>query len=111
MENQHVEQNLDVTLGLHEAAHDAVDGMETVVVGVGDHGGNDGVVGSFVRCEDVGVVGSEGEIRAAVLKREAASRGDDACAKAAVVGDYETTAVAVGVGDGEVDGVGGAVRR
>jgi len=56
-----------VALRLHEAAHDAVDAVEGSVVGVGDHGGDDGVVGSLSRCEDVRMARLQREVRAAVL--------------------------------------------
>lgn len=49
----------------------------------------------------------QGKVRAAVLQREAAAFGDDGGAEAGVVGDDETAGVALGVGDAEVDGVGG----
>ena len=44
-----------MTLRLHEPAHHAEDGVQ-VVVRVCDEGGDDGVVGSLARCQDVRVV-------------------------------------------------------
>lgn len=75
-------------------------------MGVGDHGGDDGVVGSLSGSQDVRVAGLEVEVRAAVLEREAAALGDDAGAEAGVVAVDEGDAIAVCVGYGEVDGVG-----
>lgn len=102
---QHIQQNLDVALRLHETAHDAVDGVQGAVRGVGDHCRDDGVVGAFARGEHVGVVGAEVEVCAAVLESEAATCGDDARAEAGVVAVDERDAIAVFVGYGEVDGV------
>lgn len=85
-EDEHVQEDLDVALGLHEAAHDAVDGVQALVRGVCDEGGDDGVVGAFARGVDVWVVrGLEDEVAASVLQGEAAARGDDAGAEAGVV--------------------------
>lgn len=99
-----------MALGLHEAAHNAVDGVEGLIGGVGDEGGDDGVVGAFAFAEDVRVVGGlEDEVGGAVLEREAAVARDDARAEAGVVGVDEGDAVSCGVGYGEVDGVGAAV--
>jgi len=61
--------------------------------------------------EDVGVVREEREPRAPVLKDEAALGGNDAAAEAAECAVYEAAAVAVDVGDGKVDCVGGLEGR
>lgn len=98
-----------MTLRLHEASHDAVAGVQGAVGGVGDHGGDDGVVGPFARGDDVRVVRVEGEAGAAVLEGEARVCGDDAGAEAGEVAVDEGAGVAVAVGDGEVDGVAVAV--
>lgn len=96
-----------MALRLHEAAHDTVAGVQTAVK-VGNHGGDDGVVRSLSRRQHIRVVfWLEGEVGAAVLQREAAALGDDGGAEAGVVGDDEAAGVAFGVGDAEVDGVGG----
>ena len=115
-ERRHVQQHLHVALRLHEAAHDAVDGVQGIVGGVGQQGRDDGVVGPLAGGVDVGVVGRvEDEVGAAVLQREAAALGDDAGAEAGVVAVDEGAAVALAVRDGEVDGVapgvGGRGRR
>ena len=80
-------------------------------MGVGDHGGDDGVVWPFAGGEDIRVSGFQTEIGAAVLKCEATAAGDDAGSESAVVADYKGTAVAFGIGDGEVYRVGRSVRR
>lgn len=111
LEGQHVQQDLHVALGLHEPAHDAVAGVQATVLRVGDHGGDDGVVGSLPRREAVRVVGLQLEVAAAVLEREAAAGGDDAAAEAGVVAVDEGGGVAVFVGNAEVDRVGVVVGR
>lgn len=105
VEGEHVEQDLDVALGLHEAAHDAVHGVQGAIRRVGDHGRDDGVVGPLARGEDVGVTLAEGEVGTAVLQRETAPLGDDAGAETAVVAVDEGHAIAFFVRHGEVDRV------
>lgn len=103
VEGEHVEEDLDVALGLHEATHDAVHRVQGAVGRVGHHGGDDGVVRPLARREHVGVALAQREVGAAVLQREAAPLGDDAGAEAAVVAVDEGYAVALLVRHGEVD--------
>ena len=111
-EGEHVEENLHVALRLHVAAHDAVDGMQALIGGVGEQGGDDGVVGAFAGRVEVWVSRRvEGESGAAVLEHEAGGGGDDGGAEAGVDGVDEGDAVAVLVGDGEVDGVADVLGR
>lgn len=105
LERQHVEQDLHVSLRLHVSAHDAVHGVQIPVTGVGDKSRDDGMIWSLPWREDVGVIFDEGEIRAAVLKGETTSFGDDAGAEAGVIAVDEGGGVTVFVGYGEVDGV------
>lgn len=65
------------------------------------------MVRALVRCESVGVVGRQCEAAATVLEDEAGVFGYDSGAEAAEEGVDEAAAVAVFVGDGEVDGVAG----
>lgn len=99
------QQDLDVSLRLHEAAHDAKGRVQRAVLEVGRHGWDDGVIWPLSGLQLVRVVGVEREVCAAVLEGEAAALGDDARAEAAVVGVDEGGGVAVRVGHGEVDGV------
>lgn len=123
-EGKEVQKNLDVTLRLHKAAHDAEDGVETIVLG--DEGGDDCVVWPFVWSEEIRMcLWGKGKAAAPVLEDEASVRGDNAGAEAAEEGAVgvlvmvvkkeereggldEAAAVAVGVGNREVDGVAGA---
>jgi len=68
------QQQLEMSLGLHVAAHVGEGGVELAGVGVGDHAGNDGVVGARGGTEAVGVGGIEDEAPAAVLEGEAWGR-------------------------------------
>ena len=66
---------LEVTLRLHEAAHDAEDGVQllyTFRVQLGGGGGDDGVEGPLARRQAVGVFPVEDEIGAAILHGEQA---------------------------------------
>lgn len=111
-EDDLVEEDLDVALGLHEASHDAVDAVKGLVGGIGDHGGDDGVVGSFIRCEDVRVVGGlKSEIRGAVLQGETTPFRDDGGAETRVIAVDKGDGVAELVGAGEIDRVRGEVGR
>lgn len=94
-----------MALRLHEAAHNAVDGVQRAVVFIGDHSRDDGVIWAFPGGDGVWMAGDELEVAAAVLQDEAAAFGDDAGAETVEVGVYEGDCVAVFVGDGEVDGV------
>src|SRR5262249_13308779 len=75
--------HLHMPLRLHEAAHDA-EGAVEAPVGVRDHAGDDRVVRTLARVQDVGVAGLEDEARAAILQAEApasvdvAGTGDEA---------------------------------
>ena len=100
-----------MALWLHEAAHDAVDGVQALVARVGDERGNDGVVRPLARREHVGVALLQREVGAAVLQREAAAAWDDARAEAAVVTVDEGDAVAKRVRHGEVDSITVVVGR
>src|SRR5438132_7821126 len=60
-----IAEHFNVTLRLHVAAHDAKDKPGLAVPG--NHGRNDGMEGTLVRLQAVGVTGIEGEERAAVL--------------------------------------------
>ena len=84
--------------------------MQGPVARVGDHGGDDGVIGSLAWRIDVRVALGELEAGAAVLQREAATGGDDGGAEAGEVAVDEGDAVAKAVGHGEVDGVAVVVR-
>lgn len=109
--NNLAQQDLHVSLRLHEAAHDAKGGVQRAILQVGRHGRDDGVVGPLSGLQPVGMAGVEREVGAAVLEGEAASFGDDARAEAAVVGVDEGGGIALGVGHGEVDGVAALERR
>jgi len=66
------------------------------------------VVGTLPWCIHIRVIRRlKCEVCAAVLQRETAAFGDDCGAEAGVVGDDETASIAFGVGDTEVDGIGG----
>mmetsp|Transcript_8479 Transcript_8479/g.18652 ORF Transcript_8479/g.18652 Transcript_8479/m.18652 type:complete len:254 (+) Transcript_8479:458-1219(+) len=74
-----------MSLGLHVAAHVGEGGVELAGVGVGDHAGNDGVVGARGGAKAVGVGGIEDEAPAAVLEGEAAVLGDQSRAESGIV--------------------------
>lgn len=111
LEREHVEQHLHVSLGLHEAPHDAVHGVEAPVTGQGHHGRDDGVVWPLARRETVRVVWVQGEVGAPVVKREATTGGDDAGPEPAVVAVDEGHAVAPLVRHRKVDGIAVIVCR
>jgi hypothetical protein len=106
LESQHVKQDLDVALGLHEAAHDAVDTVQRTVVDIRYHSRDDGMIRSLIRRQHIRVVSLEFEIRATVLQREAAALRDDAGAETGVIAVNEGDAVSVAICDSEVDRVG-----
>ena len=58
--------SLDVSLGLHESAHDAEGAEEGPVVGPGGQAGNDGVVGPLPRRQDVRVALRQRKVGASV---------------------------------------------
>ena len=106
-----VEENLDVTLRLHVAAHHAV--REPRLSLPGDERGNDGVERPLVRRQPVGMAFGQHESGAPVLEHDAGARDDDARSEIAVDRVDEGHHVAVGVGHGQVDGLarGGDIAR
>ena len=74
--------NLQVALRLHKAAHHAKGCEQAAVCGAREHTGNNSVIRALVRCYSIGMAGYQAEVVAAVLQREAASRRNQAGAKA-----------------------------
>ncbi len=94
-----VGNELGVSLGLIESAHNA-EGDASVAVG--EEAGNDGMEGALAAGEGVGGSGIENEKAATILKDEASAVGDDAGAESSVVGLNEGNHVAVFIDGGEV---------
>ena len=78
-----IDQNLQMTLRLHEAAHDAK-GTDRLAV-FAQKAGDDGVLSLFARSQAVIGLGVEREPTAAVLQGNSGARNDNARAKALVV--------------------------
>ncbi len=93
MKQFQADHDLDVALRLHEAAHHAVDAVQTLVADIGHQRRDDGVVWPLVRRHDVRMVRrAKRKACATVLECEAAAFGDDASAEAAVVAVDEADA-------------------
>lgn len=91
-----------MALRLHETAHDTEDGVETVVLG--DEGGDDGVVWTFVWSEEIRMcLWGQSKAAASVLEDEAGVRWDNAGPEAAEEGAVEVLVVVVEEGEGEGD--------
>ena len=75
------DHNLQVALRLHKAAHHAKGREQATVCGAREHTWDNGVIRALVRCYSIGMAGRQAEVVAAVLKREAASRRNQAGAK------------------------------
>ena len=103
-EDQHVEQQLRVTLRLHRPAHEP-EGQEGLAV-PGDEARDDRVEGPFARGDLVRVPVVDHESGAPVLQREAQPRNDDSRPEPREHRVDERDHVAVGVGDREVDRLG-----
>ena len=93
--------HLQVTLGLHEAAHHAEAGPQAAI-GTRGHGGDDGMVGALAGRQGVGMVGLQAEIVAAVLQGKSPASRDDAGAKAHVIAVDERAGVASRIHDAEI---------
>jgi hypothetical protein len=92
-----------VSLGLHERAHNSVDGMQGVVMGVGYHGGDDGVVGAFSGGDGIWMIRGELEVSAAVLEDKSTVFGDYSGAETVEIAVDEGDGVSFLVGTGEID--------
>ena len=111
---QQVEQQLHVTLRLHEAAHHAKRRHQLVAAAVGrrrQHAGNDRVERPLPRAERIRVAVDERKVGAAVVQREAAAGGHEAAPKAHVIRVDERARVAIGVDGAQVHGVRAVERQ
>lgn len=110
-EHYHIEQDLHVSLRLHESTHNAKAGMQTLISRSRNHARDDGIIWPLPRRIQIrmrlpllpNLLRPKIEIRTAILQCEATALWDDSCAEAGVVAVYEAAGVAGGVGDGEVD--------
>ena len=104
---ERVDEDLSLTLRLHERAHHAerTDGGAVPE----QEAGNDGVVGPLAAGKAVVACGVEREVCAAVLERDARPRHGDARAEGGVIALDERDHVALAVSGAEIDGA-AAVR-
>ena len=98
-----VGEDLDVTLRLHAAAHDAECFPRFAIFH--DEAGDDGVEGTFARRVNIRVTGFHREKFAAILKHEAEAGHDDAAAHAAIIALNERDHVAFIIGGAHINSV------
>mmetsp|Transcript_16591 Transcript_16591/g.29377 ORF Transcript_16591/g.29377 Transcript_16591/m.29377 type:complete len:283 (-) Transcript_16591:1032-1880(-) len=107
----HVDDQVDMPRGLHKASHVGKGGIEVLGITVEHQGWDDGVVRTLVRGKDVGMVFREREVSSTVLHGEAAALGNDATAKAFIVGVYHRHCISIHVHHLERHGVAAVLRR
>jgi len=89
----HSNDNLDVTLGLHERALDSEWRVQRAIRFAHDHSGNDRVVRSFARRERVRMIRVKPEAVSAIFQHKAPPLRHDAGAKGAIVAAYQLVTI------------------